>query len=229
VTLALPAGTSTATLNVSPGATRAVTFKPGPSIDGIFPSFAAISPRSVAPGSLISIYGRDLTAASAQPEVNVAGQRMPVSYAGANQINTLVPANGSGLVKLQVKNGGGEQTVNLLVEPVVPAVFPAALNAVTGSLITQQSPIHPGEYVALFVTGLGATTLRDGLNWANVQPEVTVGGQSCAVTFAGRAPGFEGLDQINCQIPFAVQPGDATQVTVRSGARAANVITLPVR
>ena len=159
----------------------------------------------------------------------MAGQPMPVSYSSATQINTLVPANAAGLVKLQVKNGAGEQTVNLFVEPVVPAVFPSALNAVNGALITQQSPIHPGEYVALFVTGLGATTLRDGLNWANVQPEVTVGGQPCAVTFAGRAPGYEGLDQINCQLPVTVQTSDNTQVIVRSATRSANVITLPVR
>jgi uncharacterized protein (TIGR03437 family) len=228
LSLALPTGVSTATVTLPPTTTRAITIKPGPSIDGIFPSFAAITPRSVAPGSLISIYGRELTAATGDLEVNVAGQRVPVGYAGATQINTLVPLDAAGLVKLQVKNGAGEQTVNLFVEPVVPAVFPSALNAVNGALITQQSPIHPGEYVALFVTGMGATTLRDGLNWANVQPEVTVGGQPCAVTFAGRAPGYEGLDQINCQLPVTLQPGD-TQVIVRSASRSANVITLPVR
>ena len=229
LSLALPTGVSSATVTVPPAVTRALTIKPGPSIDGIFPSFAAITPRSVAPGSLISIYGRELTATTGGLEVNVAGQPMPVSYSSATQINTLVPANAAGLVKLQVKNGAGEQTVNLFVEPVVPAVFPSALNAVNGALITQQSPIHPGEYVALFVTGLGATTLRDGLNWANVQPEVTVGGQPCAVTFAGRAPGYEGLDQINCQLPVTVQTSDNTQVIVRSATRSANVITLPVR
>ena len=127
LSLALPTGVSSATVTVPPATTRAITIKPGPSIDGIFPSFAAITPRSVAPGSLISIYGRDLTAATGGLEVNVAGQPMPVSYAGATQINTLVPANAAGLVKLQVKNGAGEQTVNLFVEPVVPAVFPSAL------------------------------------------------------------------------------------------------------
>ena len=118
----------------------------------------------------------------------------------------------AGLVKLQVKNGAGEQTVNLFVEPVVPAVFPSALNAVNGALITQQSPIHPGEYVALFLTAWERRPFGTDLNWAKVQPEVTVGGQPCAVTFAGRSPGYEGLDQINCQIPLTLQPSDNTQV-----------------
>ena len=84
-----------------------MTFKPGPSIAGVFPSAAAVFPRSVAPGSLISIYGTELTQAAGQPEVNVAGRAMPISFAAANQINSLVPANASGLVKLQVKSSSG--------------------------------------------------------------------------------------------------------------------------
>ena len=50
LSLALPTGVSTATVTLPPATTRAITIKPGPSIDGIFPSFAAITPRSVAPG-----------------------------------------------------------------------------------------------------------------------------------------------------------------------------------
>ena len=128
----LPTGATNASITLPPGATRALTFKPGPSISGIFPSFAAVYPRSVAPGSLISVYGSGLGTAG-EPEVTVAGQKMPLSFAGSTQINTLVPANASGLVKLQVRNLAGQHTVNLLVEPVVPAVYPIGVNAVTGS------------------------------------------------------------------------------------------------
>jgi uncharacterized protein (TIGR03437 family) len=229
--LTLTSGSSTTIGNVplTVGATRAITFKPGPSIAGVFPSAAAVFPRTVAPGSLISIYGSELTVGSRQPEVNVAGQPMPLSYAAATQINSLVPDNASGLIKLQVKSAIGEQTVNILVEPTVPAIFAPALNAITSALVTPQAPLHPGDYVSLYLTGLGQTHQDAGLNWANVQPQVTFGGQPCIVSFAGRAPGFPGLDQINCQISMAVTPSDTAQVIVRSGARVSNVTTLPVR
>jgi uncharacterized protein (TIGR03437 family) len=231
VELTLTSGSVTTkiSLPLTVGATRAIAVKPGPSIAGIFPSAAAVFPRTVAPGSLISVYGSELTVGNVQPEVNVAGRMMPISYSGANQINTLVPDDASGLVKLQVKSGAGEQTVNLLVEPTVPAIFAPALNAITNGLVTAESPLHPGDYVSLYLTGLGQTSEQGGLKWAIVQPQVSFGGQPCNVTFAGRAPGFPGLDQINCQISSTVTPTDAAQVVVRSGARVSNTTTLPVR
>ncbi len=220
-------GSSTASMNVplTAGEMRPITYKPGPYIAGVFPSAAAVFPRTVAPGSLISIYGTQL----AGSEVLFAGQPMPLSYADSTQVNTLIPENASGLVKLQVRNSTGEHTVNVLVEPVRPAIFAPALNAIAGTVVTSQSPLRPGDYVSLFLTGLGSTTERNGLQWANIQPEVTLGGQTCAVTFAGRAPGYPGLDQINCQISLNVQASDAAQVVVRSGSRVSNVTTLPVR
>ena len=221
--------TTTTSIPLTLGATRAVTVKPGPSIAGIFPSAAAVFPRTVAPGSLISIYGLELAAGGVQPEVDVAGRSMPISYYSANQVNSLVPDEASGLVKLRVKSSAGEQTVNLLIEPAVPAIFAPALNAVTNALVTPQSPLHPGDYVSLYLTGLGQTRVQGGLNWAITQPQVTFGGQPCAVTFAGRAPGFPGLDQINCQISSTLSPADAAEVIVRSGSRVSNTTTLAVR
>jgi uncharacterized protein (TIGR03437 family) len=229
--LVLTAGGLSTTINVplTLGATRALILKSGPSIDAVLPSAAAVFPRTVAPGSLISIYGTQLTPGSGQLDVNVAGRAMPISYASATQINSLVPDNASGLVKLQVKSSTGEQTVNLLVEPTVPTIFAPALNALTNALVTPQSPLHPGDYVSLYLTGLGQTREQAGLNWAIIQPQVSFGGQPCIVSFAGRAPGFPGLDQINCKVSATLEPTDAAQVVVRSGSRFSNTTTLPVR
>ena len=154
---------------------------------------------------------------------------MPISYASTAQINSLVPDDASGLVKLRVKSAIGENTVNLMIEPAVPAIFAPALNAVTGALVTPEAPLHVGEYVSLYLTGLGQTRSEAGLNWAILQPQVTFGGEPCIVSFAGRAPGFPGLDQINCRISINVQASDAAKVIVRSGSRVSNVTTLPVR
>jgi uncharacterized protein (TIGR03437 family) len=161
--------------------------------------------------------------------VTIAGHRVPLTFAGPNQINTFAPDNISGLVKLLVRNAAGEQAVNVLIEPAVPALFAPALNATTGTLVTPQTPLRPGDFVSLFLTGLGRTTTLDGLQWADLRPDVFVGGQSCAVTFAGRAPGFPGLDQINCQLSSTVAASDAAPVVVRSGLRLSNETTLSVR
>ena len=230
VTLTLP-NNVTAALSVPlvTGSTRAVTSKPGPLVNAIFPSASALFPRSVAPGSLISIYGNDLTTTSGNSDVTIGGQPAPISFAGPAQINTLAPENASGLVKVQVKNSAGEHTVNLLIEPVAPALFAPALNAVTGALVTSTAPLRRGDYVALFLTGLGRTETRGGLQWAIAVPQVWLGGQPCTVTYAGRAPGFPGLDQINCLIAADAQASDASPVVVQSGGRASNVTTLPVR
>src|SRR4051794_5579968 len=116
-----------------------------------------------------------------------------------------------------------------MVEPVVPSLYLNALNAVTGALITATAPIHPGDFVSIYGTGLGATEHRaDGLDWAKQQPTVTVGGQPCTLTYAGRAPGFTGLDQINCQIASGLTPSDTTSVVVTALSRSAT-ISIPVR
>jgi uncharacterized protein (TIGR03437 family) len=82
--------------------------------------------------------------------------------------------------------------------------------------------------VELYVTGLGQTAAASGLNFAVIQPTVTVGGQNCPVSYAGLVPGFTGFDQINCQIPAGVT-GAAVQVIVTSNGRASNAATLNIQ
>jgi uncharacterized protein (TIGR03437 family) len=80
----------------------------------------------------------------------------------------------------------------------------------------------------VFLTGLGATTSRNGLEYAQTQPSITVGSQNCNVIFAGRAPAIPGVDQINCIIPSGVS-GAALPVVVTSAGRASNTVTLAVQ
>jgi uncharacterized protein (TIGR03437 family) len=81
----------------------------------------------------------------------------------------------------------------------------------------------------LVLTGLGATTSSGGLDYARVQPAVTIAGKDCRVTYAGRAPGYPGLDQINCVVPAGLAPDAAAQLMVTSGTRVSNTTTVPVQ
>ncbi len=125
----------------------------------------------------------------------------------------------------------GQQTVNVVVVPAVPSIFTstgvangpaAAENAVTGALINAANPLHSDDYVALFLTGLGVEP--------RLTTTVTIGGQSCAGAFffAGPVPSYEGLDQVNCQIPPGVS-GPAVPVIVTTNGYASNTATLNIQ
>lgn len=223
------------------GGTRAITLKSGPLISAVLPIFAAVTPRSVAPGMFVSIYGAALASATmeapgltypvslAGTEVRAGNIALPLQYVSPAQINAVLPELPLGLSKLTVRSAAGEHTVNVVVESVAPALFSGALNAVTGAPVTSAAPLRPGDYVSLYLTGLGATAPREGLNWAIAQPQVTIGGYPCELLYAGRAPGFNGLDQINCRVSPDTPANLSSQVVVRSGNRFSNVILLAIR
>jgi uncharacterized protein (TIGR03437 family) len=106
------------------------------------------------------------------------------------------------------------------VEPAVPTLFPGAVtNAITGAALTPSAPAQRGDHIAIYLTGLGVTQRIGDFDFALLPPQVTVGGQPCAVTYAGRAPGYAGLDQINCQVAANAATGDAAPIAVTSGRR----------
>jgi uncharacterized protein (TIGR03437 family) len=234
ITLGLKDGSrATVQTTVAKSATNAIIAKTGgPSIAAIFPSAAAVTPRGVAPGMFASIYGTNLAPSAEQAQrlpypttlantqVLAGSTPLPLHYASAAQINAVIPETASGLLQMTVRNGSGQQTVNVLAEPAVPTLFAGAVtNAVTGALITPAAPAQRGDFIAIYLTGLGATERRGDLDWARITPVVTVGGQPCVVSYAGRAPGYVGLDQINCQIAVDAGTGNEAAVIVTSGRR----------
>jgi len=102
----------------------------------------------------------------------------------------------------------------------------AAEDAISGGLIGASgllpgavfSPAKPGEDVALYATGLGvtdppyATGQIAGQAANTVSPvSVSLNGVALAATevlYAGAAPGYTGLYQINIRIPASVPDGD---------------------
>ena len=232
------------------GAARTVTVKAGPVVGRVLPAASVVFPLTLAPGMFVAIYGAQLaTATTVAPglsfptrlgdtEVFIGGTAIPLHFVSAGQINAVLPEGIAGLVKLRVRNPLGEQTVNVVIEAAVPAIFTenrsgsglaSALNAVSGALVTPEAPLQSGDYAAIYLTGLGNTVRRDGLDWAVAQPSVTVGGRECTVTYAGRAPGYVGMDQINCQLPAGLETNRDTPLVVTSAGRTSNTVTLPVR
>lgn len=219
------------------GLYAALIAKPGPLIARVLPAASNTFPLNVAPGEIIAVYGSNLAAGTvaastatfptqlSDTQVLADGVAIPLYYASATQINGIFP-NSSGLVKLKVQNSSGSHTVNVLVAPAVPAIFTqdasgtgaAAAQRFPGyTLVTASNPLHAGDYLILYLTGLGGTT-----------PTVTIGEQACLVTYGGPAALYPGLDQINCQVPAGIAASDGAPVVVSAGGRSSNVATVAI-
>jgi uncharacterized protein (TIGR03437 family) len=236
----------TQNVTISPGTYQAVYQKSVTRIDsfGVRPS-APLPPgaRSVAADSLISIYGQNLAASTASASypwpiqlagtsVAIDGTPCPVIYVSPGQVNAKLPANITpgmhGLsisIPLQDPYSGATQRAQdsfaVMIEPAVPAMFALAGNTAAAlhgnyQTVSASYPAAAGETIALYATGLGAVTSRSGLQVANATPQVWIDGIQATVAFAGRAPGYQGLDQINVQIPTGVHHGTSVPVVVVS-------------
>ena len=93
-------------------------------------------------------------------------------------------------------------------------------------------PAKRGGYLVLYVTGLGKATPNgdpagaplpsgsvapvDGnpLYMTLSQPTVTIGGQPATVLFSGLGPGYNGLYQVDVQIPTNISSGDDVPVVI---------------
>jgi uncharacterized protein (TIGR03437 family) len=241
-------GNLQASASVPAGQYAVVIAKSGPAAYAALPAAGIVPTRTLAPGMFISIYGANLADAPAAAvslplpdtlsgiQVFAGNTALGLQFAGPSQINALIPENASGLISFRVRTPGGQQQFNALIEPAVPAIFtrngagtgPAAvIRAQTGALITPQSPASAGDILSLYLTGLGATENRGGLEWARLTPKLFLEGVEAQIFYAGRAPGFAGLDQINFAVPAGVGRGMPV-LHVESNGRVSNQVTLPL-
>jgi uncharacterized protein (TIGR03437 family) len=98
------------------------------------------------------------------------------------------------------------------------------------------NPAVASETILMYGTGLGATNPKVATGNATPTNQtvtlasgatatVAIGGKSAVVSFAGLAPGFVGLYQINAQIPAGLIAG-SQQVTVQINGVQSNVTTI---
>jgi len=165
-----------------------------------------------------------------------------VGYVSPTQVNVLLPSDliATGTT-LQLKNPAGVTTaVPLTVAANAPQLFSsdgkaALATHANGSLVTKSAPAAPGETISLYGTGCGATTpaLIVGLvptqaNPVATTPQVSIGGASATVSFAGIVPGAAGVYQINVQVPLSAANGDQG-VTAQVGTASSAPLTVAVQ
>jgi uncharacterized protein (TIGR03437 family) len=160
-------------------------------------------------------------------QVLVNGQAAPVYAVSQNQITALIPYEVSGqyFATFQVvASGTKSNTVTVYVDNSAPGIYTQSQNGIGAAAIlhsnysevTTSSPAAPGETVQMFMNGLGSVTpqVTDGEAAPSSPLSVTVEAADTAVflddgldfeeadvTFAGLAPGFAGLYQVNFTVP----------------------------
>ena len=182
----------------------------------------------IAPGEFITLFGSNLASSSrtAPPpyppalggvSVLINGRQAPIYFVSARQINALVPyATTESTASITVNNNGTpSNTVNVPVAATAPGVFsldstgigPGAILHANFSPVNAAKPARVGETVLVFLTGLGAVnpTVADGTaggaSKTAAPVNVLIGGVTATVAYAGLAPGFPGLYQLNVTVP----------------------------
>jgi uncharacterized protein (TIGR03437 family) len=218
----------------------------------------------VAPGEIVAIFGQNLgpaagvgSAASAGVVPNsLAGVRVwfdfvaaPILYAGAGQIDAVVPYAVGGQTTTSVRIeylGAFSPAVNVTVLPAQPGIFiqnsagQAAVLNQDFSVNSAANPAKSGDAIMIYSTGEGATLSAgaDGLLATAASPgqppaavAVRIGGQPATVSYAGNAPGMvAGAVQINATVPKTVTPGSAVALSVSVGGASSPIgATIAVR
>ena len=173
-----------------------------------------------------------------------------LSFVSPGQINVQVPWElaGQSQVQLKVSNGLYSSTrLTIALNEVSPAFFEysdagsgrqliAALDQ-NFQLVTGATPVARGSVVQLYANGLGPVDNQPATGEAapssplatcRIAPQVTIGGQNATVLYAGLAPGFVGLYQVNATVPTDAPTGIQPVVITMNGV-ASKTASLPVR
>jgi uncharacterized protein (TIGR03437 family) len=160
-------------------------------------------------------------------QVFVNGQAAPVYLVSQNQINALIPYEISGeyFATFQVVvNDSKSNLVTVYVDNSAPGIYTLTENGIGEgailhsdySAVTASSPAVAGETVLLFMVGLGTVTPQVADGVAAPSSPVSVSDEApdtfvllddgvdyelANVLFAGLAPGFAGLYQVNFTVP----------------------------
>ncbi len=166
---------------------------------------ASLAPGAIAPGEIITVFGTGFDKTNTQ--LTFGGAPATLFYTSATQINALAPASltANSTTAMSVVVGGAVVAGSAV--PVIassPGIFTvsggvgqAAANNQDGSLNSASNPAARGSVVSLYATGQGSSTGKVTLS---------IAGYNAPVLYAGTAPGFPGLMQINAQIPSGFLP-----------------------
>jgi uncharacterized protein (TIGR03437 family) len=221
---------------------------------------AADGSTAVAPGGLISVYGAQLSAtniATSQIPLPTAlgesclvvnGAPIPLLFVSTGQVNAQLPLNMGGNVSVDIHTPAGvSNNFNFVVSSAAPAVFlsgsagpqtglATVFRAANGQIVTPTNPVHPGDTLVIYLTGMGPTSpeVQAGqetpptlLTSVTQAPTLSLGSANLTIDYAGLVPGYiSGLYQINATVPKIAAGGESVPLVI---TQAGGSTTLNVR
>jgi len=209
-----------------------------PQLDRVVSS--ADQTKAVAPGGLVSVFGRGMPTALGDACLTVNGTSAPLLRSiSSTQVDAQLPfdVDGNAQVTLYTQ-GGRSDNLNITILPAAPSVFRTSgeitadgagalvYRAVNNALVSSRNPVRGGDNLVIFATGLGQTSPAiqagdaapaDPLSRALIHPEVSLEGIPLQVDYAGLTPGGVGIYQINARVPAGLREAESAPLTIRQG------------
>jgi uncharacterized protein (TIGR03437 family) len=185
-------------------------------------------------------------------QVLMGGQPLPLRYVGTGQVNAQVPFELATNTQQQLVVQRGT-TLSVPQDVVVAAAQPGIYTqnaSGTGpgiivdasqsyQLVTSQTPAAAGDVLVIYCNGLGAVNpalptgtpapLDGSLSYTANTVTVTIGGVSTPVAFAGMAPGYPDLYQVNTTLPAGLPAGTQVPVVLSVAGQTSPPVTISVR
>jgi len=199
--------------------------------------------------------GQPLPSMLGDAMVFLNGLRAPMFFASPGQLNIQIPwdLRSGRPASLTVRIGPHvSEPVPVPVSGFSPGLFTtgstgagqgailisdSGMLAAPAGVLPNSRPARKGEFLEVFATGLGRVTdapasgeaaVSNPLSETTAEPQVSIGGAAADVLFAGLAPGFIGLYQVNVQVPAGAPSGDAVGVSLKIGGAESNVVTIAI-
>ena len=257
-----------ATATLYGGISKNPTPPPTLAAGGTLNDFNPVVGTALSPGMIAQVYGSGLATSPVSPGIlplptlfnntfaQIGAYQAPLYFLSSGQLNVQIPADLVAPQQIPILlsvNNALTLPITLDIIPNAPGVLSAfdgptppstqdgahiVAQHLNGSAVTSSSPGKPGEYLVMYLAGLGATkpSVKSGtaapgppstLATVTAVPTVTVDSQPSSIYFAGLTPTFVGLYQIDFQVPTGAKSGEDV-VTVTQNGVAANSTLLPV-
>jgi uncharacterized protein (TIGR03437 family) len=215
----------------------------------------------LAPGQPAEVYGTGLATVISPTDqlplttdykgtsVRVGSKFAPLFFVSPGQVNIQIPTELTPNRRYAVLAIGGNETTqqqaDIDIVPVKPGITNTrndareliAQHTSDFSLVTASNPAKRGEFLVMYLVGLGATnpSVASGAQAPGNPPALpvkpvtlTIGGISANVLFAGMTPGGVGLFQINFVVPETAPLNQPLEVVVTQDGVESNATRLTI-
>jgi len=247
----------TTTTEPIPGSLQTNVSVPVINSGGIVSAASNAFQRPLAPGSMVSIYGSRLSqsqaAAGSLPlPMNLGGSSvqfgstvMPLLYTSTGQVNAMIPYGTAVDTTHQVFVSLGSSIS--VPEPITVAAAAPGVFTVDGkqgialygaNIADSAHPAKAGDVLVIYCTGLGEVSpsivagapapmapLSKTLNTVTA----TIGGVAASVQFAGLAPGYAGLYQVNAIVPSGITAGGQVPLVLTAAGQNSPPVYVAIR